>query len=550
MAKEIVHNQDTVYFLPLKNIRESTTNPRKHFDSDKLNELAESIKTVGVIQPITVRKLSFTEELTKNAGTAPIPFEIVSGHRRFRASKIAKKSDIRALVVEMGEREAMDIQAIENLQREDLSPMEEAEWYYMMNQHAEYRMTVEAIGAKIGKKPRLIRERLQLMKLIPKAQKALYDGVINLGIAQVLARIEDEDNQEKAFKLCDESTTIEELKSEIERNLFIALKGATFKLDDLTILPSAGACIACPHNSTNRAELFEDLKDGGVCTKPSCFKEKTNNWAKQIMDKEEAKGRKILTAVEAGKIFSRWSSDGFNNGAHWVNVNDICYDHPKKLTYKQIIKEMEGEVSEYVGFNYDKKLRHIYKKSEFQNLVKNEKWMKKTASGGKGTTTDNGRDRRRQEIIDDLRKKKIIDVVMKRKLEGKLLHDILLEAVNSQMFWDEDDMKLLGLTLPKEITGNGDFDFVRSIYAKHSNEDKFKLDLLVLALTENDFDNIIKTYKIDMKPVTAAAKKLEAAEWDAKKKADAAAKKSGKGTKAVPVAEPDEDEIDTDEDDE
>src|SRR5579872_5591807 len=119
-----MEKQETV-FIKLSELGVSPTNPRKYYNPEKLGELAESIIKHGVIQAITVRRMEPVKNAKKN--TEFFPYEIISGERRVRASKIAKKEDIPCTIREFTDQEAMEIQFVENLQREDLSPMEEAD---------------------------------------------------------------------------------------------------------------------------------------------------------------------------------------------------------------------------------------------------------------------------------------------------------------------------------------------------------------------------------------------------------------------------------------
>jgi len=182
--------------LPLNSIQPSSTNPRKHFDATAIKELAESIKKHGVLQPILVREIGAVPENMVKVGTPS--YELVAGERRFRAGKLAGLKEIPAIVLKLTDIEAVEIQVIENLQRADLHPMEEAEGYeFLMKQHG--YAGADAIAAKIGKSRSYVYGRLKLCALTPDVKKAFLKDAISPSVALLLAWIQ-ESLQAKASK--------------------------------------------------------------------------------------------------------------------------------------------------------------------------------------------------------------------------------------------------------------------------------------------------------------------------------------------------------------
>jgi len=147
--------------IPLEKIRESRTNPRTQFDQAKLAELAENIRQHGVLQPILLRPLPEGE-----AGT----YELVAGARRFRASKLAKRESIPATVRELTDAQALELQVIENVQRVDVHPLDEAQGYAALIELQPDTYTVESIAARVGRSPGYVNGRLRLIQLIPEAK--------------------------------------------------------------------------------------------------------------------------------------------------------------------------------------------------------------------------------------------------------------------------------------------------------------------------------------------------------------------------------------------
>ncbi len=158
--------------LPISQVESCAGQPRKHFDQEKLEELAESIRQHGIIQPLTVRKLS--------SGY----YQIIAGERRWRAARLAGLTEVPASVIEADDRKAMELAMIENLQREDLSPMEEAEGYKMLVE--DYGLTQEQAAQRVGKSRSAVANALRLLALSPALRQMVEDGRLSAGHARAL----------------------------------------------------------------------------------------------------------------------------------------------------------------------------------------------------------------------------------------------------------------------------------------------------------------------------------------------------------------------------
>lgn len=186
LIEQNVDKSNGIIELKLNDIEPNVDQPRKHFDDEKLLKLSESIKEHGVVQPIIVRK------------DGPI-YRIVAGERRWRAARIAKMDTIPAIIKDLTEKEFMEVALIENLQREDLNPIEEAEVYEKLIK--EYNMTQEEISKIVGKSRPAIANSLRLLNLNDEIKKALINGDITEGHGRSLLSIE---NPEKQTKVLDE----------------------------------------------------------------------------------------------------------------------------------------------------------------------------------------------------------------------------------------------------------------------------------------------------------------------------------------------------------
>lgn len=170
--------------------------PRKSFNEDELLELAESIKIHGVIQPVI---------LTKRGKR----YELIAGERRWRAAKLAGLAKIPALVREYTDKEIMEVSLIENIQRQDLNPVEEAEAF--KNLIDEYKMKQDDLAERVSKSRSAITNALRLLKLDEKVKAMLAEGLITTGHARVLLVVEDKDKQQQlATKIFDEKLSVRE----------------------------------------------------------------------------------------------------------------------------------------------------------------------------------------------------------------------------------------------------------------------------------------------------------------------------------------------------
>ena len=162
----------TITTLPIAEVESNSAQPRKYFDDAALAELAESIRLHGIIQPLTVRKLS--------SGY----YQIIAGERRWRAARLAGLKEVPVVVMEADDRKAAELAMIENLQREDLNPMEEALGYQALIQ--QYHMTQEEAAARVGKSRPAVANSLRLLELDPSVQQQVVEGRLSAGHARAL----------------------------------------------------------------------------------------------------------------------------------------------------------------------------------------------------------------------------------------------------------------------------------------------------------------------------------------------------------------------------
>jgi ParB family chromosome partitioning protein len=178
---------NVVLRVPVQNIRPNPHQPRKEFNEERLKQLADSIQDHGLIQPITVRYIGEKR------------FELISGERRLRASKLAGLKELPAYVREANDEEIISFALIENIQREDLNPVEIALGYQRLIDEVGY--TQADVAEKVGKNRSTVANMLRLLNLPAYVQAALRDESISMGHARALITIESEEDQKKIFNV-------------------------------------------------------------------------------------------------------------------------------------------------------------------------------------------------------------------------------------------------------------------------------------------------------------------------------------------------------------
>ncbi|MCD3246471.1 ParB/RepB/Spo0J family partition protein [Clostridium botulinum C] len=182
IPEEDIENSESVLKVKMNLIKPNSNQPRKNFDEEKILQLAESIKEHGIIQPLILQK---SNEL----------YTIIAGERRWRAAKKVGLQELPAVVVELSNKEILEVSLIENIQREDLNPIEEALAYKKLID--EFNLTQDALGKRIGKSRTAITNCMRLLNLDIRTQEYLIDGVISEGHGRVLLSIEDKELQYK-----------------------------------------------------------------------------------------------------------------------------------------------------------------------------------------------------------------------------------------------------------------------------------------------------------------------------------------------------------------
>ena len=196
-------NANIVKNIPTNKIAPNRYQPRTSFNDEKLSELADSIKQHGILSPIIVREASLDQ------------YEIIAGERRFRAAKNLKLKEVPCLIENTENQQSLEIALIENLQRENLNPVEEARGYDRLKR--EFNLTQEEISGVTGKARSTIANAVRLLSLNPEVLSLLESGKIERGHAKILISLTEKDALKAAKKIAEEGLTVKDLTSKVKK---------------------------------------------------------------------------------------------------------------------------------------------------------------------------------------------------------------------------------------------------------------------------------------------------------------------------------------------
>lgn len=351
--------------LPVKGIVESKLNPRKTFTD--MDDLQASVAARGVLTPLLVR-----------AGTHGT-YELIAGARRLRAAIAAGVRTVPAVeILDCDDAAAAELQIIENCQRADVHPMEEAEAYEALAQAmpCEYTIRLNALASKVGKPRSTIAKRLRLLALPKAAREAFKAGAIGAEIANLIARIPKPKDREKAAKFATTETEIglrdartidvralppiESVAAWIEKHLERSLKDASFDPTDVTLVPKAGACGPCPKRIGNQGDLFAGAGNEDVCTDGACFQLKGDAAWKRLAAAAIKDGKEVLADAAAKKAFP-WH--GQLRDGRFVDADADHYHAGKYIKARSLVKGQK--LKEVIARKPDGSIATLYHAKEF-----------------------------------------------------------------------------------------------------------------------------------------------------------------------------------------
>ncbi|HEU5378581.1 MAG TPA: ParB/RepB/Spo0J family partition protein [Ktedonobacteraceae bacterium] len=295
--------------IPIDLIDVSPHNPRRLFDNDALETLAHSISRLGVLQPILVTK-----------GSGGNRYEIIAGERRWRASQIAKKKEIPALVVEYNDPLLREVQLIENLEREHLNPIDEALAFKSLQER--YNYTDVSLAQRLKRGIQFVRGRLELLKLHPTIQQSVIETKISLGVALILSRVEETEMQVQLAEQAEQNKlTANEITQLISRHKF-EKRLQTIKANrkqqferKLQKLAEKGVVVTSESYRSGQHHRIWDLvftecatctvkglflRDDGqvedICIEPNCYNELLQSRQERLLEQQRTKRLERLQA--------------------------------------------------------------------------------------------------------------------------------------------------------------------------------------------------------------------------------------------------------------
>lgn len=283
----------------------SPTNPRKHFDPERVAQIAESMQQVGQISPIRARS-----NPAHKPGDGRPPYEIVVGETRWRAAQLAGLPALDVILREYSDLEVIEVQLVENLQRTDLHPMEEAEGYEALLRKPDGLQgfgTVEEIAARVGKSPSYVYQRLKLLALCPAGREAFYSGKLSASVALLIARMPDQAEQARATARVvagwgGEPFSFRQAAEFLQKEFMLRLSLARF--DIAATYAVAGPCSACTKRSGAAPDLFADVTSGDMCLDARCYQAKAEEAHQLLLSAAREAGRTVLQGADARRVLA------------------------------------------------------------------------------------------------------------------------------------------------------------------------------------------------------------------------------------------------------
>lgn len=442
-----------VVALALAAIAPPKYQPRQTFDEAKMKDLQASIGHEGVLVPVIVRP---------HPNGKAEHYELVAGERRFRASKALKLHAIPAQVRDLTDAQVLSVQLIENKQRDDVHPIEEAEAFerlLAMPKPDGTARTVKEIANDVGFSPAHVLGRIKLCSLCPDARKAFLAGKLDATKALLIARLAHPETQRRALKDIlggehgDRVMSAKEAAAHILRTYLLKLSEAPFDVKDVTLVAGVGDCAGCPKRTGNQKDLFGDVKDADICTDAGCFDDKRQaHHAKAAIEKEAA-GRKVMYGDAAKKVFPEWdSTHNYSRdqlAAQFVPLEATVWHGSRNVEVRKVMgADYEAPLVQHPMTG---KFYEIVPRQAFENAVKKSKPEKAKTIGGSGSVAS----KPKGPDVDDMLTERLAQMMLKRapkqfarswyvelaSLVGQHLNTRDIEAVRLAWGWKTGEFK-------------------------------------------------------------------------------------------------------------
>jgi len=440
--------EQKIKMIPLAMIEPSPMNPRKTFDSEALQELADNILQHGLLQPITVRPIEANDK-------DPLGhFEIVCGERRYRAMKILAgdigDAKIACIVREMSDEDALDAMITENLQRKDVDPIEEAFAFGQLHKNGK---TIEEIALRFGKSKRFIAERIRLDNLIPELKEYVTKGYMHIGAALHIAKL-DEEQQKEFYERFDE---VDDEDDPIDKddavyytsNLFREIRNAEWDKEFEGSCKTT--CEKCPFNNANVGCLFYEMKNHDAsCTNRERWDAKRKSWLFNIIEKNSDVLVREGEELEAGKAVVAYTHAPYSD-EHNDELDEFC-NEIRDMGYMVI--PLGGVFDKYSFYDEsDSRLQEKLAKNEVYKVVKVE-------SGWRGISVDvrfytfkknpTGEEKEQAEamkLVQEYNELVMKCITKKAEKKGAVLKDLDPSELSNEPLTDNEKTALMGILL-------------------------------------------------------------------------------------------------------
>jgi len=312
--------------LPLEHLDPDPHNGRTKSDKEAIARLVDSIRSHGILQNLLVRPVNGR-------------FMVVAGHRRLMAARAAGLKNVPVEVHDIDEDTARALQIVENLHREDVTPLDEARAFDRLRNEDR---TLEDIAVLVGHSARYVAQRLSLINLGPAARKALRTGSVRLGTAYALARITNPKVQRQALREVEgdsgEPMSVARARSILESRFEMSLAEAPFDPDDEKLLKDVPACMACPKRAGNQPLLFDGPDVEARCTDPACFARKVRAAGRQEARALRKEGHVVHGVKESRERFFERGYRGHELKKEWITpVARASYE--SRLIWGRVLEE-------------------------------------------------------------------------------------------------------------------------------------------------------------------------------------------------------------------
>jgi ParB family chromosome partitioning protein len=525
-----VQSQSEYRNLPLLSLTESANNPRSTFDDKALDELAESIKAQGVLSPLVVRP---------KGGHS---YEIVAGARRYRAAQRAGLEYVPVRIAELSDAQAVEVSIVENLQRRDVHPLDEANGYVALLR-LEY--SIEQIAAKCGKSPAYVLARTRLAQLAPAVVEAFSKDEIGVGHALLLAKLQPE-QQEQALTACYQEAygnggkskrillPVRHLQQWIEHNILLELAAAPFSKVDAQLVPQAGSCIECSKRTGHNTLLFAEIgaNQPDSCSDPQCYQAKLDAHVKQA----------IATKPKLVQISTAYGKPAEGSAAIPRNQYvEIREDKPQKKEqrdwpeYKTCQFTSEAIVTEG---SEKGELRRVCAKPDCPVHHPKKKQQQTHADAAFKAEREK---QRRDEALAQATGLRVLKAIGEAVPVRLMKRDLLFVVERLAAMLDERKLAILirqhGIGQPKDTDSPAKLLAAFLPKAEESNLGRILVETVILCSMRTDTDtvkvlrNAAQTYKVDIEAISAKVKQEFATKEKAKAVKKTTPKPPAKGAK-------------------